>query len=159
MANDENSLTTKLTLSYVHNASSRPFQYRTVAQTFNELATRHPDYECYVFKGILSNYLKISYFELILYLEEDKRYTYATFKHEVDCMALALLELGFEKNDRLLVALPNCSQNAVLIYVAAKLGLVKVHLYRSLAVKLGDVTYERTSHISQFIKPASRSSY
>ena len=42
-------------------------------------------------------------------------------------MALALLELGFEKNDRLFVMLPNCSQNAILIFVAAKLGLVKVH--------------------------------
>jgi non-ribosomal peptide synthetase component E (peptide arylation enzyme) len=41
-------------------------------------------------------------------------------------MALALLELGFEKNDRLLVALPNCSESAVLIHVAGKLGLVKV---------------------------------
>jgi fatty-acyl-CoA synthase len=68
------------------------------------------------------------FFELILYLEEDKRYTYATFKHEVDCMALALLELGFERNDRLLVSLPNCSQSVVLIYVAAKLGIVKVYL-------------------------------
>jgi len=42
-------------------------------------------------------------------------------------MALALLELGFEKNDRLFVMLPNCSQNAILIFVAAKLGLIKVH--------------------------------
>jgi fatty-acyl-CoA synthase len=62
----------------------------------------------------------------LIFVEENKRYTYASLKHEIDCMALALLELGFEKNDRLLVALSNCSESAVLTHVAAKLGLIKV---------------------------------
>ena len=52
MANDENSSTTKLTLSYVHNAASRRYVYGTVAQSFNELATQNPDHECYVFQDM-----------------------------------------------------------------------------------------------------------
>lgn len=109
MVNVENPSKTKLTLSYVHNASAQPFKYGTVAQSFDEVASQYPDFECCIFK------------------EENKRYTYKTFQHEIDCMALALLELGFEKNDHIFVMLPNCSQNVVSIYVAAKLGLVKVH--------------------------------
>ncbi|CAF1471464.1 unnamed protein product [Adineta steineri] len=100
----------KLTVSYVHNASSRPLVYGTIAQSFDKLARQYPDYECYIFK------------------EEEKKYTYASLKYEIDCMSLALLELGFKKNDRLLVALPNCSESAVLTHVASKLGLIKVHV-------------------------------
>ena len=41
-------------------------------------------------------------------------------------MALAFLELGLGKNDRLLVALPNCSESAVRTHVVAKLCLINV---------------------------------
>lgn len=36
------------------------------------------------------------------------------------------MDLGFEKNDRFAVWLPNRSENVVMSYVASKLGLIKV---------------------------------
>lgn len=59
-------------------------------------------------------------------LGEQKRYTYKTFKNEVDCLSASLLELGFEKNDRFAVWLPNTSENVTISYAASKLGLIKV---------------------------------
>jgi hypothetical protein len=52
MADDDNSSTKKLTVSYVHNASSHAFMYGTIAQSFDEIATQYPNEECYVFKGM-----------------------------------------------------------------------------------------------------------
>ena len=57
---------------------------------------------------------------------EQKRYTFRSFKQEVDSLAASLLELGFEKNDRFAVWLPNTSENVVMTYAASKLGLIKV---------------------------------
>ncbi|CAF4019400.1 unnamed protein product, partial [Rotaria sp. Silwood1] len=64
----------------------------------------------------------------MLYSCEQKRYTYKTFKHEVDSIAASLLELGFEKNDRFAVWLPNTSENVTMTYAASKLGLIKVNI-------------------------------
>ncbi len=61
-------------------------------------------------------------------LGEEKRYTYKSFKDEVDSLAASLLELGFEKNDRLAVWLPNTSENVAASFAASKLGLIKVNL-------------------------------
>ncbi len=48
---------TKLTSSYYHNASVRPFLYKTISQNFDETAAKYPDHECYVFKSIfIGNY-------------------------------------------------------------------------------------------------------
>ncbi|CAF0850171.1 unnamed protein product [Adineta steineri] len=101
---------TKLTSSYFHHSSSLPFVYKTISQNFDETAAKYPDHECYVFKS------------------EQKRYTYRSFKHEVDSLAASLLELGFEKNDRFAVWLPNTSENVAFSYVASKLGLIKVNI-------------------------------
>jgi hypothetical protein len=44
---------TKLTHSYFHHASSLPFVYKTISQSFDETAAKYSDHECYVFTGIL----------------------------------------------------------------------------------------------------------
>ena len=59
-------------------------------------------------------------------LGQQKRYTFKSFKDEVDSLAASLLELGFEKNDRIAVWLPNTSENAATTFAASKLGLIKV---------------------------------
>ncbi len=46
----------------------------------------------------------------------------------MDSLAASLLELGFEKNDRFAVWLPNTSQNVAMTYAASKLGLIKVNI-------------------------------
>ncbi len=60
-------------------------------------------------------------------LGEQKRYTFKSFQNEVDSLAASLLELGFEKNDRLAVWLPNTSENVAMTFAASKLGLIKVN--------------------------------
>jgi acyl-coenzyme A synthetase/AMP-(fatty) acid ligase len=75
-------------------------------------------------------YLAIKHHHHLLYssytLGEQKRYTYKSFKDEVDSLAASLLELGFEKNDRFAVWLPNTSENVAMTFAASKLGLIKV---------------------------------
>ncbi|CAF2908047.1 unnamed protein product [Rotaria sp. Silwood2] len=104
------SSSTKLTASYYHHASSLPFIYKTLGQSFDETANKYPNDECYIFKS------------------EQKRYTFKSFKDEVDSLAASLLELGFEKNDRFAVWLPNTSENVAMSFVASKLGLIKVNI-------------------------------
>ncbi len=125
-----NSTSTKLTSSYFHHASSLPFIYKTLSQTFDETANRYPNHECYIFKSMFF----ISYlFFMNIFLGEQKRYTFKSFQDEVDSIAASLLELGFEKNDRFAVWLPNTSENVTMSFVASKLGLIKVKSFFFLA--------------------------
>lgn len=100
---------TKLTQSYYHHASTIPLLYHTIGQHLDQLADAYPNHECYVFKG-----------------EGDKRYTYKSFLDEVNSLATSLIDLGFQKGDRLGVWLPNTSENSVLSYATSKVGLIKV---------------------------------
>jgi len=99
----------KLTQSYYYHASEIPLVYDTIGQHLDKLANEYPTHRCYVFKG-----------------EGNKYYTYKSFLDEVDSLATSLIELGYEKNDRLGVWLPNTSENCVLTYAASKVGLIKV---------------------------------
>ena len=127
--NKRNNSTTKspkLTTSYFHHISSLPLVYKTISQSFDETAAKYPHHECYVFKSI---YLHIFFIYLFFIgiIGEHKRYTYQSFKDEVDNLAASLLELGFEKNDRFAVWLPNTSENVAMTFAASKLGLIKVN--------------------------------
>ena len=55
--NNSTTSSTKLTTSYFHHASSLPFIYKTIGQSFDDTAAKYPDHECYVFKSILFTYL------------------------------------------------------------------------------------------------------
>ncbi|CAF1129154.1 unnamed protein product [Adineta steineri] len=101
----------KLTQSYYHHASEIPLLYHTIGQHLDNLANEYPDHRCYSFKG-----------------EKNKSYTYKSFLDEVDSLAAGLIDLGFEKNDRLGVWLPNTSENCALTYAASKLGVIKVNI-------------------------------
>ncbi|CAF0820043.1 unnamed protein product [Rotaria sp. Silwood1] len=100
----------KLTSSYFHHVSSLPLVYKTISQSFDEIAAKYPDHECYIFKN------------------EQKRYTFKAFKDEIDSLAASLLELGFEKGDRFAVWLPNTPENVAMSFAASKLGLIKVNI-------------------------------
>jgi fatty-acyl-CoA synthase len=99
----------KPTHSYYHHASDIPLLYHTIGQHLDQLAHAYPNHECYVFKG-----------------EGNKRYTYKSFLDEVDALATSLIELGFEKGDRIGVWLPNTSQTCAMSYATSKVGLIKV---------------------------------
>jgi non-ribosomal peptide synthetase component E (peptide arylation enzyme) len=100
---------TKLTQSYYHHISTIPLLYHSIGQHLDQLVETHPNHQCYVFKS-----------------EGNKRYTYRSFLDEVDSFATSLIELGFQKNDRIGVWLPNTSENCVATYAASKVGLIKV---------------------------------
>jgi hypothetical protein len=51
--NKRTTTTTKLTSSYFHHVSSLPFIYKTISQTFDETANKHPNHECYIFKSMV----------------------------------------------------------------------------------------------------------
>ena len=118
----------KLTSSYFHHSSALPLVYKTISQSFDETVAKYPDHECFVFKSKSSPLLIIF---SISTLGEQKQYTFQSFKQEVDSLAASLLELGFQKNDRLAVWLPNTSENVATSFAASKLGLIKVtyHLH------------------------------
>ncbi|CAF3602380.1 unnamed protein product [Rotaria sordida] len=97
--------------SYYHHASDTPLLYHTVGQHLDQLAGKDPNHECYLFKG-----------------EGNKRYTYKSFLDEVNSLATSLIELGFEKGDRIGVWLPNTSENCAMTYAASKVGLIKVNI-------------------------------
>lgn len=59
----------------------------------------------------------------------------------MNSLAAALLELGFEKNDRLAVWLPNRSENVVLSFAASKLGLIKVRSC-SAFIQIGSISLQ-----------------
>jgi len=99
----------KLTQSYFHHASEIPLLYDTVGQHLDKLAQTYPTHQCYAFKG-----------------EGNKYYTYKSFLDEVDSLATSLIDLGFQKNDRIAVWLPNTSENCAMTYAASKVGVIKV---------------------------------
>jgi hypothetical protein len=99
----------KLTQSYYHHASDLPLLNHTLGQHLDQLAQAYPNHECFAFRG-----------------EGNKRYTYKSFLDEVDSLATSLIELGFEKGDRIGVWLPNTSQSCVMSYATSRIGLIKV---------------------------------
>ena len=99
----------KLYQSYYHHASDTPLLYHTVGQHLDQLADAYPNHECYAFRS-----------------EGNKRYTYKAFLDEVDSLATSLIELGFEKGDRIGVWLPNTSENCAITYATSKIGSIKV---------------------------------
>ncbi len=99
----------KLTQSYYHHASNIPLLHHTIGQHLDKLAHEYPNHECYAFKS-----------------EGNKRYTYKSFLDEVDSLATSLIQLGFEKGDRIGVWLPNTSQGCVMTYATSRVGLIKV---------------------------------
>ncbi|CAF2387761.1 unnamed protein product [Rotaria sp. Silwood2] len=114
--NSSTAPSTKLTSSYFHHVSSLPFVYKTIGQNFDETAAKYPDHECYIFKS------------------EQKRYTFKSFKDEVDSLAASLIELGFEKGDRFAVWLPNTSENVAMSFATSKLGLIKKPLMEEYSI-------------------------
>lgn len=102
----------KLKQSYYYNSSEIPLLHHTVGQHLEGLASAYPNHECYVFKG-----------------EGNKRHTYKSFLDEVDSLSRSLIDLGFEKNDRIAVWLPNTSENCALSYAASRIGVIKVIHY------------------------------
>lgn len=86
---------------------------RTLGDMFDESIAEYPDREAIV--------------------HGDRRLTYGEFGTMVDRVAANLLEMGVQKQDFVIIELPNCFEFAFLQYALAKIGAVNVpivHTYR-----------------------------
>lgn len=70
---------------------------------------------------------------------KDMKLTFAELKQRVDTAANKLLELGFQKGDRLGLVLPNTSETVLLFLAAAQIGVITVIM--SPAYQLVEIEY------------------
>ncbi len=94
----------KLTASYCQVLGITQPKGRTFGQTLAETAGRYPDRPAIIF--------------------QEKKYTYREFQKAVDSFALALLELGLKREDKLGLLLPDWPEYSISLYACAKLGIV-----------------------------------
>ena len=57
-----------------------------------------------------------------------RRWTYAELATDVDALALGLLEMGIEKDDRVGIWAPNCPEWTLTQYATAKIGAILVNI-------------------------------
>uniref|UniRef100_A0A1B0CNH0 Medium-chain acyl-CoA ligase ACSF2, mitochondrial n=1 Tax=Lutzomyia longipalpis TaxID=7200 RepID=A0A1B0CNH0_LUTLO len=95
-------------LSYFHKIGKRPLTYSTIGQELSRYAEKYADQEAYVS------------------LEENKRLTYKQLKCEADRLAAGLQHVGLKKGDRLGLWAPNTIAWPLIMFAAARLGLILV---------------------------------
>jgi len=114
-------MTTKLTQSYVHGASTVPLIGQTIGAYFDEAVARWAD-------------------ELALVVRQQQvRWTYAELARRVDDLAAGLLALGLKPSDRVGIWSPNNAEWAITQFAAAKAGLILVNI--NPAYRLAELEY------------------
>src|SRR5215475_809276 len=97
-------------LSYTSATSSTPLLGDTIGANFDRTAAAFP--------GRLA----------LVDVPAGLRYTYAELKDEVDALALALLEAGIAKGDRVGIWSPNRAEWVLTQYATAKIGAILVNI-------------------------------
>ncbi|GAB0099948.1 acyl-CoA synthetase family member 2, mitochondrial-like [Sergentomyia squamirostris] len=97
-------------LSYIHNIGKYPLVYRTIGQQLSLIASEFGDREA------------------VVCVEEKKRITYDQLKNEADRLAAGFLNLGLSQGDRVGLWAPNVSSWPVVMFAAARAGLILVAL-------------------------------
>ncbi|GAB0099947.1 acyl-CoA synthetase family member 2, mitochondrial [Sergentomyia squamirostris] len=97
-------------LSYIHNIGKYPLVYRTIGQQLNLIASEFGDREA------------------VVCVEEEKRITYDQLKKDADRLAAGFLNLGLSQGDRVGLWAPNVSSWPVVMFAAARAGLILVAL-------------------------------
>src|SRR5256885_17261341 len=64
--------------------------------------------------------------ERIFFVDQNRAYTYGEIDRLTDNLALNLLELGLRPLDRVVPALPNCAEFALLYFALQKIGAIPV---------------------------------
>ena len=95
-------------LSYAHGVSEIPLIGQTIGDRLDEIADKIPANEALV--SVLEN----------------RRFTYASLRTEVDRVARALLALGLQKGDRVGVWSTNCVSWVLAQFATAKIGAILV---------------------------------
>ncbi|CAD5224462.1 unnamed protein product [Bursaphelenchus okinawaensis] len=97
-------------LSYAHGASTVPLIYDTIGERLRKAAREHPDREFVIFK------------------KEGIRKTYKQVLDDCEKLALGLIHLGLEKDDRVGIWSPNHYEWIVTQFGAALAGLILVNV-------------------------------
>src|SRR3989441_883073 len=83
----------------------------------------------------------------IFLVDQNREYTYGEVDRLTDNLALNLLELGLRPLDRVVPALPNCAEFALLYFALQKIG----------AIPIAALVTHRYAEINQFVKLAGAS--
>ncbi|GAB0099949.1 hypothetical protein DMENIID0001_158530 [Sergentomyia squamirostris] len=97
-------------LSYFHNIGKYPLVYRNIGQQLSLIASEFGDREA------------------VVCVEEEKRITYDQLKKDADRLAAGFLNLGLSQGDRVGLWAPNVSSWPVVMFAAARAGLILVAL-------------------------------
>src|SRR5437867_6749353 len=96
--------------SYIHGVSNRPLIGRTIGGFFDEIATEFATGE-----ALISTF-------------ENRRFTYAALRDEVDRCGRALLALGVQKGDRVGIWSTNCVGWVLVESATARIGAILVNI-------------------------------
>ncbi|HEX7328587.1 MAG TPA: AMP-binding protein [Casimicrobiaceae bacterium] len=96
--------------SYVQGASSVPLIGETIGANFDHIAARHADGDALIVR------------------HQNIRWTYRELARRVDDLAVALLGLGLEPDDRIGIWSQNCAEWVLTQFATAKAGLVLVNI-------------------------------
>ncbi len=96
--------------SYSHGGSARPLLGETIGSNLARSAARYPDAEALVENST------------------GRRWTYRQFDHDVDALAMGLLELGVDKGERVGIWSPNNAEWVLSQYATARIGAVLVNI-------------------------------
>jgi fatty-acyl-CoA synthase len=96
--------------SYTHGLSNRPLIGRTIGGFFEDIAVEFASGE-----ALVSTF-------------ENRRFTYAALRHEVDRVGRALMALGVKKGDRVGIWSTNCVAWVVVQFATARIGAILVNI-------------------------------
>jgi fatty-acyl-CoA synthase len=96
--------------SYSSGTSDKPLLGDTIGDDFDRTVARHGDRDALVDRA------------------SGRRWTYRELADEVDAVALALLDLGVAKGDRVGIWAPNCAEWTFTQYATAKIGAILVNI-------------------------------
>ncbi|XVJ97141.1 AMP-binding protein (plasmid) [Burkholderia vietnamiensis] len=108
-------------LSYVRGATDVPLSEATIGRFLLDTAGRFPDRPAVVFR------------------EQQVRWSWREFAHEVDVLAAGLVELGIVKGDRVGIWSPNRSEWLLTQFATARIGAVLVNI--NPAYRLAELEY------------------
>ncbi|MEV1066695.1 AMP-binding protein [Streptomyces sp. NPDC050263] len=103
-------------LSHATGSTERPLLDTTIGDDFDRTVALFPGREA------------------LVDVPTGRRWTYAELRAEVDALALALIEAGIARGDRVGIWAPNCAEWVMVQYATAKMGAVLVNInpaYRS----------------------------
>ncbi|XP_055711750.1 medium-chain acyl-CoA ligase ACSF2, mitochondrial-like [Phlebotomus papatasi] len=112
-------------LSYIQKIGKYPLVYRTIGQELSRVANEFGDREAYVF------------------VEEKKRFTYGQLKVKADRLAAGFQAIGLKTGDRIGIWAPNMAMWPVVLYAAARAGLILVALNPAYQVPEAEICLQK----------------